>query len=221
MKEGKRMRCEYCPNNPERFATNLRRDLKTKNLMWDNAQGQDVIMIQTPFGENAVSRIVEICEVLEKMTVLPSKYTEIINGIWVKFVTAVDKARNNGCALNGEASTYTVLSYVIEDNVLKIYEPKDSVMISSFCDIPLELHVNVEKITRMEGFFKKKEVETGFYSMQFPTEFRNGYLDGSLLYKISDFEIPVTRGIVEQGIVYIKSDISPVLISKNKGIKLV
>ena len=100
---------KYSPNNPARFATNLRRDKTTKNLMWDNANGQDVLIVQTPFGSSAVDYIEEICHLLPNVTLLPEKYTEELTGVWIKFVTAADKARNRGCCVAHTAKPDVIL----------------------------------------------------------------------------------------------------------------
>ena len=221
VKVGEHMTYNYSPNNPSRFATNLRRDKTTKNLMWDNANGQDVLIVQTPFGSSAIDYIEEICHLLPSVTLIPDKYTEVLTGVWIKFVTAADKARNRGCCLNGEASTYTVFSCFTDNDVCEIYQPQNQAMISAFCDIPFDLHVAIKSITRTEGFFRKREIETGFFGISFPLSFCNGYIDGDLSYKINDFEIPVTRQMLEQGTVYVYSEIRPVMISHNKGLHIV
>ncbi len=215
------MKYEYTPNDPKRFSTNLRYDLKTKNLIWDNASGQNVIIVQTPFGESAVSRIEEICVALEKVMVYPNKYIEVLSNIWVRFVTIQDKAKNNGCPLNGEASTYTVFSYEIKGNITAIFAPKSQAMISSSCDIPLELHAEINRIKKQKGFFLKHEIDTGFYSITFSSDISSSYIDGSIQYMINDFMIPITKLMLMQGTIYIKTEVRPVLISNNIGIKVV
>lgn len=221
MKGDRIVKYEYNPNDPKRFSTDLRYDLKTKNLIWDNASGQNVMIVQTPFGESAVSRIEEICVALEKIMIYPNKYIEVLSNIWIRFVTIQDKAKNNGCPLNGEASTYTVFSYEIKGNITAIFAPKNQAMISSSCDIPLELHAEVKRMKKQEGFFFKREIDTGFYSITFSTGISSGYIDGSIQYKINDFVIPVTKLMLIQGTIYIKTDVRPVLVSNNIGIKLV
>lgn len=215
------MKYEYTPNDPKRFSTNLRYDLKTKNLIWDNASGQNVIIVQTPFGESAVSRIEEICVALEKIIIYPNKYIEVFGNIWVRFVTIQDKAQNKGCPLNGEASTYTVFSYVVEGDIIKIFAPKSQAMISSSCDIPLELHAEINRIKKQKGFFLKREIDTGFYSITFSSDISSSYIDGSIQYMINDFMIPITKLMLMQGTIYIKTEVRPVLISNNIGIKVV
>lgn len=214
------MRYECYPNDPDRFATNLRRDNRTKNLIWDSAKGQDAIIVQTPFGQSAVSKLDKICESLNTMKELTNKFVEVLDGVWVCYVSATNKARNNGCVLNGEASTYTVFSCCLEGDVVKIYKPQDQAMISSNIDVPLEIHVDITKDTVYEGFFRKREVETGFYCVSFPSELGNGYMDGSLSYQIDGFEIPVTKEVIMQGTVYIKTDVRPVLVPKNRGLRI-
>ena len=54
------MQYQYCPNDPQRYATNLRREQGTRNLLWDNARGQDVLLVQTPFEMDAVDLMVTV-----------------------------------------------------------------------------------------------------------------------------------------------------------------
>ena len=214
------MQYQYCPNDPERFATNLRREHGTRNLKWDNARGQDVLLVQTPFGSSAVELMEDLCKRMEKAALPPDKYTELLPGVWVRFVTAADKARMGGCPINAEACTYTVFSCYTDGEICSIFAPQNQAMISAFCNIPMEIHVTVTQQTRVEGLFKKRTVFTGYYTMSFPKGFDSGYKDGDLIYRIKDFSVPITKMMLEQGTVYIKTDIKPEVVSKNKGLKL-
>lgn len=215
------MKCIILENDPDRFATNLRRDNLTHNLIWDNAKGQAVLIVQTPFGQSAVSMLDEICKSLEAIDELSDKYFEVLNGVWVRYVTAADKARNNGCPVNGEASTYTVFSCCKIQSELSVYKPQDQKMISSFFDIPLKIHVDISKDVVYQGFFKKRAVETGFYCVRFPADLSNGYIDGSLSYIIDDFEVPVTKEMISQGTIFVKSKSRPEMKAKIKGLQIV
>lgn len=215
------MRYECCPNDPKRFATALRRDAHTRNLFWDSSQGQDVILVQTPFGTDGSSMLEQICEALNKNQKPLNEFVEILNGVWVRYVSAAEKARNKGCRLNGEACTYTVFCAQQEGEVCRLYQPKNQAMITQSCSIPQEIRVTIQKLTRSEGFFRHREVDTGFYEMTFPSGLAAGYMDGSLCYRIKDFEIPVTKAMLETGTVYIKSAARPELVPKNKGLKII
>lgn len=214
------MQYKYCPNDPVHYATNLRREQGSRNLKWDNARGQDVLLVQTPFESSAVDIIEELCVRMEKVNIAPDKYTEIQPSVWVRFVTAADKAKMGGCPINAEACTYTVFSCSVDGDICSIYAPQNQAMISAFCNIPMEVHVTVEEQTRIEGLFKKRCVFTGYYTIAFPKGFDAGYKDGDLTYRIQDFTIPITRKMLEQGIVYVKSERKPEVSSKNKGLKL-
>lgn len=215
------MKCIILENDPDRFATNLRRDNLTQNLIWDSAKGQDVLIVQTPFGQSAVSMLDEICKSLEETEEFFDKYVEVLNGVWVRYVTAVDKARNNGCSVNGEASTYTVLSCCKTQSELSVYKPQDQQMISPFFNIPLKIHVDITKDVVYQGSFKTKAVETGFYCIRFPADLSNGYMDGSLSYMIDDFEVPVTKEMIAQGTIFVESTSRPEMKPKNKGLHIV
>ena len=76
------MRYQYCPNNPDRYATNLLREQGTRNLTWESARGQDVLLVQTPFEQRADGLMEELCRLMEQFPPLPGKYTEIKPGVW-------------------------------------------------------------------------------------------------------------------------------------------
>lgn len=215
------MRYEAYPNDPERFATALRRDNHTKKLMWDNARGQDVLIVQTPFGQEAAPLLEALCQSLNTSQMSLSQFCQVLPGVWVRYVSAADKARNNGCPLHGEASTYTVFACQREGELCKIFRPQNQAMISQSHSIPLEIHVVLQKETRLEGFFRRREVETGFYKMIFPPTLGANYLDGSLCYRVGEFQVPVTKEMIEQGEVYIKTSVRPELVPQNKGVKIV
>lgn len=209
-----------CPNDPERFATNLRRDNTTGNLMWDNAQGQDALIIQTPFGISPTDQLDEICEAMSKCDLQDDAYTEVMSGICVRYVSATDKAKNRGCILNGEASTYTVLGCSKDADYYRVYRPQDHSIISSKCDIPLRICVEVTKQTISKGLFRKREEETGFYLLRFPNILAGSLSDGDVAYRIGSLEIPVTKKMVEQGAAFVESKMKPVFVTKNNGFML-
>lgn len=215
------MKYQYCPNDPQRYATNLRREQGTRNLKWDNARGQDVLLVQTPFETSAVDLIEELCNQMEQTTILPGHYSEIQPNIWVRFVTAADKAKLGGCPLNAEACSYTVFSCCMEDDVCSIFAPQNQAMISASCNVPMEVRIGVEEQVRLEGLFKKRAVSTGYYMISFPKGFEVGYINGGLIYRIKDFVVPITKMMVEQGVVYIKTEIKPEVVSINKGLRLI
>lgn len=214
------MRYQYCPNDPQRYATNLRREQGTRNLLWDNARGQDVLLVQTPFEADAVGLMDELCRQLEKLPALPTQYTQVQPNIWLRFVTAADKARMGGCPLHAEACSYTVFSCCVENGVCSIFAPQKQAMISASCNIPMEVHICVAAQTKMEGLFKKRAVSTGYYTLSFPNGFQAEYVDGDLMYRVKDLVIPITGQMVGQGTVYIKTETRPEVISRNKGLKL-
>lgn len=216
------MRYQYCPNNPERYATNLHREQGTKNLQWDNARGQDVLLIQTPFGCIGESVVEELCVLMEQTVTPANQYTEIKPSIWVRFVTAADKARMNGCPIHTEASTYSVFSCYTEGETCTIYAPQQNqAMISPYCSIPMEIHVEVREQTRTTGVFKKKTMQTGYYVLTFPKDLASGYHDGDLVCRVGGLEIPVTRQMLEQGQVYVKTELRPEIVSMNRGLELI
>lgn len=216
------MRYEYCPNDPIHFATNLRREQGTRSLTWDNARGQDVLIVQTPFDVSGEDEIRDLCRLMEKAQLQKDKYTEVKPRVWVRFVTAADKARLGGCPINTEASTYTVFACRTEGGLCSIYAPqRNQVMISASCSIPMQVHVGVQEEKRSEGLFRKKVVPTGYYILDFPQELANGYRDGDVYFSAGGMDIPVTRQMLAQGRAYVRTPSRPEIRSRNGGLALV
>lgn len=217
------MKYNYCPYDQNYFATNLHLDGGTKRLVWDSARGQDVLLIQTPYGQNATERIEDICTVLENRELEEGKFVEVLSNIWVRYITATEKARENGCVLNGGASTYSVFGVFIdkENDVCNIYAPTNQAMISPFCDVPSEIHLDTERVERMEGLFKKKAVFSGFYRIVFPSEMPAGYMDGDLQYIINGFSVPITREMFQTKSAYVKTSVKPEIKSVKNGLRVI
>lgn len=211
----------YLPYNPNRYATNLRRS--QNRLDWDCAGGQEVLIVQTPFGRRGKEYIEDICLRLsnDNTLLMQDGYTEISPGVCIKFVTAAQRAQNNGCLLNGEASTYTVFSCYrdIEKGICEVYTPQDNPMISPSCDIPLDISIQVVKIRKIvKKFFSQHEEDTGFWKISFQRGFANAYIDNDLVYKVENFEIPVNKRMLEEGDIYIYSNSQPLIYTKNPGL---
>ncbi|MCI9120439.1 MAG: hypothetical protein HFG00_02770 [Oscillibacter sp.] len=218
------MQYQYCPHNPARYATNLLRERGSSRLYWENADGQDVLLVQTPFGVPAAERMEALCQAMGKTLIQPGRYTEVLPGVWVRFVSAMDKVQMNGCPINTEASTYTVFSCLTEGEVCSIFAPQPcQAMISADCSIPMRIRVEVTEQfrRRRQGLFGHVMEPTGFYTLSFPRELAGTYQEGGLFYRAGGLEIPVTRQMLEQGVVYVKTDIRPELVSRNKGLELI
>lgn len=213
----------YLPYNPNRYATNLMRN--QNKLQWDSSVGQEVLIVQTPFGKKATDYIEDVCKLLsngEKLLV-PEGYTELLSGVYIKFMTAAQKAQNGGCVLNGEASTYTVFSCYrdSEKDVCEIYSPQGNPMISPSCDIPLNVSIRVTKIKKIvKKIFSQYEEDTGFWKISFQRELSNAYIDNDLLYEVENFKIPINKKMVEQGEIFIYSNSKPRIYTNNPGLHI-
>lgn len=93
------MKYQYAPYEGKFFATMLRRDGNTHNLMWDNPNGRTVLVIQCPYGRNPFERMEELCEAMGNVELEEEKFVEVLPDIWVRMVTAVQKVRGKGCPL--------------------------------------------------------------------------------------------------------------------------
>ena len=210
---------QYLPNDPARFATALRLQSAARMLLWDNAKGQSSLLVQTPFGQSAQEQMEALCPLLEeRFPTLPEQFTEVRPGVWLRLVTAADKARNGGCPLHAEASTYTVFACDVLADSCRIYAPQSNAMISPSCDVPLEIRLAVTELTAEEGsFFRRRTVFTGFYRVDFPAGIAASCADGDLLCRLGELSIPVTRQMLEQGTVYYETDTTPVFEVRGNG----
>ena len=222
------MKYKYLPYDSNHYSTNLRRDSATGNLQWDHSPGQGVFIIQTPFGRKAEDYINTICEKLETISLERDNYTEVFPGVYLRFVSAAAKVRYRGCPLNGEASSYTVISCTDnagEDNKSSgecyLYAPSYQAMVSPRYDVPLSIHIEISRQTKTEGLIFKREIPTDFYYISFPDNLRRNYNDGDLFYSVNGFTIPITEKMVQNRVIYIKSNIKPEVGIKNQGLKIV
>lgn len=218
------MRFECCGNNPEMYATNLRQNKNSKKLMWDSTNGADALIVQTAYGEavNIEALCQRLEEKIEAVEMLQGKYVRVLPTVWCRYISSVEKAKGNGCAINGEPATYTVFACVFDRDtgVGKIYESQNDGMIKPCCDIQVQYHVDVIKEMETKGLFRKHEVETGFYSLYFQEASCGGYMDGDLVYRVADFEVPITKEMFGRKKVYVRTTEAPEIRSNNKGLCL-
>lgn len=218
------MKYQYAPYAGNFFATMLRRDGTTHNLMWENSNGRTVLIVQCPYGKNPFERMEEICAAMEQAELEEETFMEVLPDIWVRKVTAIQKVRGKGCPLRGEASTYAV--FCCEENeeegICLIHAPQTEK--KSRLDIPAEMTVSVTKgtVEVKKGLFgRKTEIqETGFYRIEFPASGTAGYNDGDLAYYINKLQIPITRQMIEEKVIYVKTDKKPDIRTENKGLSL-
>lgn len=226
------MEYHYVPYDLNHYATDLQKDPKSNHLDWDSSPGQNALIVQTPYGVKATDVEEEItgsslpiiqvlCEKLPGMDWNEEEFTEIFPSVWVRFVTAASKVRMKGCPLHGEASTYSVFAYERSGDVFTIFTPRDQAMISPFCDVPVDVHVEIKKEKRVvKKLFRTIEEESGFYVLSFPDPVVDGYKDGTISVVVNGMDIPVTKTMLTVGNVYIKTNVRPELKTKNKGLHI-
>ena len=221
------MRYVYVECDPNRYATNLQYDQSKGNLTWE-AKGADTLVIQTPFKMKATDCIIKVIESLNesKNDIRNSTFMEVLPNVWVLYVSMAEKARNKGCVLNGEASTYTVFACTTRDDVCTIHAPQEQAMITPWCDVPMQLQINIERM-RNPGFLRslvKGNNANAPYVVQFPKDCAQGYIDGDICYIVEEadnIEIPITKTMLEEGQIFIRTRSEPKFKSLNPGINLV
>ena len=215
------MNCTFQKNASDKYSTNLRIDPSAGKLVWDSSRGQDVLIVQLPYGKRIGNYADELANGLKQLSSLPSSFTEIIPGIWICFVSASDRVKNNGCSLNGEASTYTILPCDVDGNEVVLSFMENQSMIRSYVDVPMDIGVTVKMETTVKGWIRKITVPTGFYSVSFRPGSGDRLLDGSLCISINGFEVPITRKMLNQGTVFVETDIPPEITAKKEGLRIV
>ena len=222
------MRFEYAPYDGVFYATNLHRDSQTRKLVWEHPAGMETLVVQTPFGRPAMSllkpndsgfsALISACNYNEPTV---GRYAEIMPGVFARIVPATELG---GCPLNSEACTYTVFALQRLGNTYKVFESRTEGMMRAWQNIPIEIDVQVQKVTREQGLFRKQIIDTGFRRMVFSRSVGADYTAGDLYYRVDDTEIPLTKDAIEfavtHGGIYIKTIKRVEVLSRNSGIRV-
>ena len=221
------MTIAYIPNDPAHWSTALRIDSVKGNLNWDSNNGQDAIIVKTPFGVSAIDMMREsICPAVCDDSLTRNAFTEVLPNVKVRLVTSVDKARQGGCPLDGRACTYTVFSVVHDEHGnWSIIEPSPGGPYSPALNVPYELKVLVRRVTTTTGLFIRREVETDFWEVVFDGEVDDAAEDLGLRYTLAGLadglEIPITAQAINAGHCFVKSgSVKPQLKSIDPGLRI-
>ena len=124
-----------------------------------------------------------------------------------------------------ERGRYTFFIYKVIEGAVEVYKPLPG-MGSYFQDISMTITVKIQEEYKKEktGILGTREelVPTGFYSVSFLGECNSSqYEDGELYYEVGSIKIPITRKMIEQKRIFIRTEEKPRLIADNEGIKVV
>lgn len=218
------MEYEYCASDPKHFAQALRYNVERRTLLWDNAPGHDSIIVQTPFAQSAEERMEALCRALPHTRLNTGVFIEVMPGIFLRYVTAKEKARDNGCPLNAESCSYTVFACLTQGDKCTIFAPLHQTMSPAVYDAPKEIHIDVSpeiKAVRRGLFRGKEEMFTGYYRITLPQNYDKSCVSGNLHYRVGKYMLPITSMMFDAGTVYIKSSEKPEIISTTQGLKLI
>ncbi len=215
------------PDPRKKYATHLRPDGEGRKIIWDASPKQDVLVVQTSYNHNALRSIESICRAMDGMALPHDRYMEIMSmpGTWVHFTSSLDYAKSGGCAMRVKACTYTIFCCEVHKDECVVYS-QDAEQANNlpYRNIKLEIPVQVQKMTTVEGlFFNKREVDTGFYQINLPAEYAETVDDGDLYYTVASaqhLEIPITREMFKHGSIYIKTYDKPLVASHNSGLAI-
>lgn len=202
-------------------SSNLR--LKNDNrLDWEGSSGVDYLLLQFAFDEELDYE--KICRRLEDgANGYTERFVELYSGVYVKYVSSIEKVRNGGCYINSKGCRYIVLSIRKIGDDYNLYKPNPDRLRESICDAPLSIDINIreEELIVKTGIFSKET--TIFYAINFVPYFERGYTDGDLCYSVrlfdnSTIEIPITKEMIDAKTVYVKK-YKPMIGSKNSRLK--
>lgn len=195
-----------------------------KRLSWKNPHKGLTFILQGPYEEKLLEKMDEVIEVLNtrELPIPEDEYFEINvrNGLFGRFVSAVEKVGGNGCPIHRRASTYISFGCKKEDNKLTIFPPNKPNR--SRVDVPAEITIHCVKDVVNVGLFIKRQEETGFFRVDFEkdhslVELIASFEDGDICYRVGELAIPITNEMISQGF-YIKVPTAPKFVSRKKGL---
>ena len=220
------MICKLIPYDPTHFATQLHLLESDQRLDWAISSGQSVLLIRTPFYQVVDNSLDKLCDALNKKDVMPTQYTELapdMPDVWIRAVSASEKAKMGGCTLLDKPATYTVIAYDQKDEEVFLYMPQANTMNKHFCHVSFSVEIMVRRVMQeAKRLFRSNEFyETPFYMISFPNSIADLYHDGDIYYEIDHLVIPITKDMIKNGAVYIQSgETKPVIKTQNPGMKL-
>lgn len=219
------MEYEYRASDPKHFAQALRYNAERRTLLWDNAPGHDSILVQTPFGQSAEERMEELCAQLARTRLKSGVFLEVLPGVFLRYITAKEKARDSGCPLNTESCTYTVFACLTQGDLCTIFAPLHRSMSPAVYDAPKEIHIDVqpELESGRRSLFggKKEDTFTGYFRITLPANYDKSSVYGYLYYRVGRYTLPITPQMFDAGTFYVKSGEKPEIISTAQGLRLI
>ena len=144
------MKYECRPADREHYAASLSLDPQSERLTWDVLPGQDSLLVQTPYGVDPSNEPETLQELLNRVCGArppEGRFYELRARVSARYVSADEKAREQGCRANGEACTYTVFPCVVTGDVCAAYLAggRDSLSSPRF-DAPMNIRVAVAPV---------------------------------------------------------------------------
>ena len=201
------MTYQYCEYDEKRFATALRQDSVNGHLKWDSAAGQSVMVFRSPYGEDLLSQMEALCAAMTGKPLPEGYFQPVTPEIQVRYLTAVDKARSQGCPLQGEGYRYTVISCLADGECCRLFAPQQNVMNRPFCDVPVTIQASVEPVMAGGGLFGglfrcllgRGQEFSGFYHISFKMDHPDDYPNGGISVCCGEMTFPVTKEMVREG----------------------
>ena len=213
------MQYQFCQGSSDKYATSLRIDAVSQRLTWDVSRGTDTIVLQSPYGENPGREGFRFyCGQMSQKGMRAGTYTQLTEDVRACYVSAEEKAAKGGCVVDRKACRYTVIACQKEGDACNVFEPYEQGMNVPYCDVPLEIRLELHRQVITTGtFFWKKKQFTGFYTLTFPKELKENFIEHGLCYRAGGLEIPVTSEMVRQGTVYIETNEEPEIVRLKNG----
>ena len=230
------MRYIYMPSqDPSVFARSLQLDEKRK-FQWNSTGGMDVLLVQTPYGKHPTDEdhpysMDKLCTFLNGSSVelKNGTFVYVMRDVWMMYLTQTEILQR-AAVLRTEASSYTVFCCRREEDTITVYAHSDiNWTTAPYMDIPLDFEYSITPVNNLRRKFLvlKQEEFSGYYMLSLPKKLSGNYEDGSICCKVTkgarSFIMPVTRAMLEQGVVYIETGeefIRPEIAAANDGFKL-
>lgn len=217
---------EQSNDSVRRYATNVRGDQSGNRIVWDSSPQQDVLVVQMPFGCNAVDSIESICAAMDGMLLPVDCYSEVpsMPGVWIRYVSSASYTRAAGCPLRTKASTYTIFCCRVDGDICYVSHQIMTAGNVPYSNIKLDIEVCLTKLTRTVGPpWRRRVEETGYYQITLPQDRANEVDDGDVYYTVAaapDIYMPLTREMFRKGCVYIQTHDKPLFASRNDGLRI-
>ena len=227
------MRYEYQNYDPQYYAQHYSHQLYFNDfkgiLQWNGAPQQDALLLQMPVGRDAIAYMRALCARDEELPFpQATEYLRLEKSVSLRYVSAMERSREDGCPINGRGCTYTVFSCQLTEDrqTCRVFAPQEQAnnsMNPVSCTVKREIPVLVRRMEEERGilqrFLHPNEAKKIFYHIRF-LEREEPYADGDLIYQVENLIYPVMQEMYQSGQFFVRTRERPLVQAKNEGMKV-